>query len=40
MSATLEVLAWNNLAAALMEDFAGLTPDDSNLARRAFLVPV
>jgi transcriptional regulator with XRE-family HTH domain len=40
MSATLEVLAWNDLAAALMEDFAGLTPEDRNLARRAFLAPV
>jgi hypothetical protein len=31
------VLAWNDLAAALMEDFAGLAPKDRNLARRAFL---
>ncbi|GAA1519678.1 helix-turn-helix transcriptional regulator [Kribbella lupini] len=38
-SATLEVLAWNDLAAALMEDFAELAPKDRNLARRAFLVP-
>lgn len=38
-SATLEVLAWNDLAAALMEDFAELTPKDRNLARRAFLHP-
>ncbi len=38
-SATFEVLAWNDLAAALMEDFAGLTPQDRNLARRAFLGP-
>jgi transcriptional regulator with XRE-family HTH domain len=36
-SAVFEVLAWNDLAAALMEDFAGLAPDDRNLARRAFL---
>ena len=36
-SASLEVLAWNDLAAALMEDFAQLLPDDRNLARRAFL---
>jgi transcriptional regulator with XRE-family HTH domain len=36
-SATFEVLAWNDLAAALMEDFAGLAPEDRNLARRAFL---
>ncbi len=38
-SATLEVLAWNDLTAALMEDFAELAPKDRNLARRAFLVP-
>ncbi len=37
MSATFEVLAWNDLAAALMEDFAELAPRDRNLARRAFL---
>ncbi|MFE6886787.1 helix-turn-helix transcriptional regulator [Streptomyces sp. NPDC057694] len=36
-SATFEVLAWNDLAAALLEDFAELTPRDRNLARRAFL---
>ncbi|WP_393087405.1 helix-turn-helix transcriptional regulator [Streptomyces sp. LN704] len=36
-SAVFEVLAWNDLAAALMEDFAGLAPADRNLARRAFL---
>ena len=39
MSASFEVLAWNDLAAALMEDFAGLAPEDRNLARRAFLRP-
>ncbi|MFE9868962.1 helix-turn-helix transcriptional regulator [Streptomyces sp. NPDC005506] len=39
MSATFEVLAWNDLAAALMEDFAPLAPEDRNLARRAFLGP-
>ncbi|AZP15102.1 helix-turn-helix domain-containing protein [Streptomyces aquilus] len=39
MSAAFEVLAWNDLAAALMEDFAALDPKDRNLARRAFLVP-
>ena len=39
MSAAFEVLAWNDLAAALMEDFAGLAPRDRNLARRAFLAP-
>ena len=37
ISAAFEVLAWNDLAAALMEDFAQLAPDDRNLARRAFL---
>ncbi|MFD3525384.1 helix-turn-helix transcriptional regulator [Streptomyces sp. NPDC058653] len=37
VSATFEVLAWNGLAAALMEDFAELAPEDRNLARRAFL---
>src|SRR6185312_15003323 len=36
-SAAFEVLAWNDLAAALMEDFARLAPQDRNLARRAFL---
>jgi transcriptional regulator with XRE-family HTH domain len=39
VSATFEVLAWNDLAAALMEDFAGLAPEHRNLARRAFLEP-
>lgn len=39
MSATFEVLAWNDLAAALLEDFARLAPKDRNLARRAFLGP-
>ncbi|MGV9627996.1 helix-turn-helix transcriptional regulator [Streptomyces sp. NPDC003487] len=39
MSAVCEVLAWNDLAAALMEDFAPLTPDERNLARRAFPGP-
>lgn len=37
MSAAFEVLAWNDLAAALMEDFGPLAPRDRNLARRAFL---
>ncbi|MEU4533987.1 helix-turn-helix transcriptional regulator [Streptosporangium sp. NPDC023825] len=36
-SAAFEVLAWNDLAAALMEDFSALAPKDRNLARRAFL---
>lgn len=39
ISATFEVLAWNDLAAALMEDFARLDPQDRNLARKAFLGP-
>ena len=39
LSATYEVLAWNDLAAALMEDFAALAPEDRNLARKAFLAP-
>ncbi|MFF5083455.1 helix-turn-helix transcriptional regulator [Actinoplanes sp. NPDC000266] len=38
-SATFEVLAWNDLAAALMEDFAALGPAGRNLARKAFLSP-
>jgi len=38
-SATLEVLAWNPLAAALMEDFGALAPEDRNLVRRGFLEP-
>jgi hypothetical protein len=38
-SATMEVLAWNELAAALMEDFSALPRRDRNLARRAFLGP-
>lgn len=39
MSAVFEVLAWNDLAAALMEDFTDLAPADRNLARKAFLEP-
>ena len=39
ISAAFEVLAWNDLAAALMEDFAKLPRQDRNLARRAFLGP-
>ena len=38
-SAMFEVLAWNDLAAALMEDFAALAPNERNLARKAFLRP-
>lgn len=36
-SAAFEVLAWNDLAAALMEDFGACAPEERNLARRAFL---
>ncbi|WP_370189135.1 helix-turn-helix transcriptional regulator [Aeromicrobium sp.] len=39
LSAAFEVLACNALAAALMEDFSALDPDERNLARRAFLGP-
>jgi transcriptional regulator with XRE-family HTH domain len=39
ISAAFEVLAWNDLAAALMEDFGALAPEDRNLARKAFLKP-
>lgn len=39
MSATSEVLAWNDLAAALMEDFSALPRRDRNLVRRVFLGP-
>ncbi|MEV4295655.1 helix-turn-helix transcriptional regulator [Microbispora rosea] len=38
-SATLEVLAWNELAAALMEDFSALSRRDRNLVRRVFIGP-
>lgn len=37
VSAAFEVLAWNDLAAALMEDFSAVAAEDRNLARRAFL---
>jgi transcriptional regulator with XRE-family HTH domain len=39
LSAAYEVLAWNDLAAALMEDFGALAPAERNLARKAFLAP-
>jgi transcriptional regulator with XRE-family HTH domain len=39
ISATYDVLAWNGLTAALMEDFGQVAPEDRNLARRAFLEP-
>ncbi|MFD7894532.1 helix-turn-helix transcriptional regulator [Streptomyces sp. NPDC059743] len=38
-SAAYEVIAWNNLAAALMEDFSALSRRDRNLVRRVFLGP-
>ncbi|GII33975.1 transcriptional regulator [Planotetraspora mira] len=38
-SATHEVIAWNDLAAALMEDFSALSRRDRNLVRRVFLGP-
>lgn len=38
-SALHEVLAWNDLAAALMEDFSAVPPRRRNLLRRAFLEP-
>ena len=38
-SAVYDVLVWNDLAAALMEDFSAVSPRDRNLARRAFLGP-
>lgn len=38
-SAALEVLAWNELAAALMEDFSAVPRRDRNLVRRVFLGP-
>ncbi|MEH3154374.1 MAG: helix-turn-helix transcriptional regulator [Gordonia paraffinivorans] len=36
-SAMYEILAWNDLARALMDDFADASPADRNLARQAFL---
>ncbi|MFJ9211745.1 helix-turn-helix transcriptional regulator [Streptomyces sp. NPDC102264] len=38
-SATYEVIAWNDLAAALMEDFSAVSRRDRNLVRRTFLDP-
>jgi transcriptional regulator with XRE-family HTH domain len=37
MSASFEVIAWNDLAAALMEDFSAVPRRDRNLVRKAFL---
>ncbi|MCK2215616.1 helix-turn-helix transcriptional regulator [Actinomadura sp. ATCC 31491] len=39
LSATFEVIAWNDLAAALLEDFSALSRAERNLVRRAFLGP-
>ncbi|BCY08424.1 helix-turn-helix transcriptional regulator [Actinoplanes sp. L3-i22] len=39
ISATFEVLAWNDLAAALLEDFSAIPRRDRNLVRRVFLGP-
>ncbi|WP_405965110.1 helix-turn-helix transcriptional regulator [Streptomyces sp. NBC_00723] len=39
LSAAYEVIAWNDLAAALLEDFSALPRRDRNLVRRAFLEP-
>jgi transcriptional regulator with XRE-family HTH domain len=39
ISASFEVIAWNDLAAALMEDFSALPRRDRNLVRRVFLGP-
>lgn len=39
LSAIYEVIAWNDLAAALMEDFSALPRRDRNLIRRVFLGP-
>lgn len=38
-SATHEVIAWNDLACSLMEDFSALPRRDRNLVRRLFLGP-
>lgn len=39
ISAVYDVLAWNDLARALMDDFAVVSPAGRNLARQAFLPP-
>ncbi|MCK7625192.1 helix-turn-helix transcriptional regulator [Streptomyces sp. RS10V-4] len=39
LSATYEVIAWNDLAAALLEDFSPLPRHERNLVRRAYLAP-
>ena len=38
-SATFDVLAWNELACALLEDFSAVPPRERNFARQAFLAP-
>lgn len=40
LSAAFEVLAWNDLATAVLGDLGAATPADRNLARRAFLPEV
>ncbi|MFT3889009.1 MAG: helix-turn-helix transcriptional regulator [Arachnia sp.] len=40
LSAAFEILAWNDLAIALLGDPADAAPEDRNLARRAFLPEV
>jgi hypothetical protein len=39
ISASFEVVAWNDLAAALMEDFSAVPRRERNLVRRVFLGP-
>ncbi|MBM2621011.1 helix-turn-helix domain-containing protein [Actinoplanes sp. LDG1-06] len=39
ISAGFDILAWNDLAAALLEDFSAVPPRERNLVRRAFLGP-
>ncbi|MET7451418.1 helix-turn-helix transcriptional regulator [Streptomyces sp. NPDC005574] len=39
ISATYEVIAWNDLATALLEDFSALSRRERNFARRVFLEP-
>ncbi|MDQ2588756.1 helix-turn-helix transcriptional regulator [Saccharothrix yanglingensis] len=39
LDAKYDVLAWNPLAAALLEDFSALSPRDRNVIRRFFLRP-
>ncbi|WP_106215383.1 helix-turn-helix transcriptional regulator [Kineococcus rhizosphaerae] len=40
LSAAFEVLAWNDLAAAVLGNLEGASPSERNLARRAFLPEV